>query len=121
MTPANPAHKLTPQKLLISAKLTDRQRFQRLADQGEIPTKAVLPLATVFAAARRAEAQVGTAGLKITAVGTRRYFTVLALARQPHFHVYAAGIWLANICRALHEHVVWQLQCLQKVFLNSDK
>jgi len=68
VTPANPAHKLMPQKLLISAKLTDRQRFQRLADQGEIPTKAVIPLATVFAAARRAQVEIGPGHLPLDAI-----------------------------------------------------
>lgn len=68
MTLATRTRSGPPLKLLISAKLTDRQRFQRLADQGEIPTKAILPLATAFAAARRAQVEIGPGHLPLDAI-----------------------------------------------------
>ncbi|WP_374577383.1 hypothetical protein [Phenylobacterium sp.] len=61
-------HKHMPRKLIVSAKRADRERFQRLADQGEIPTRAVVPLATVFAAARRAQVEIGPGHLPLDAI-----------------------------------------------------
>lgn len=60
--------RVTPKKLLVAARMKDVAFFQGRADKGQIPSKGVVELATVFAAMRRAQESLGAGHLAMDAV-----------------------------------------------------